>query len=237
MAGIATDGFNETVGFSGALGGMQPAFLLQNGVPQTFTPPPFINESFDNGQGGPNYRPFDGDQVPRAYQWNLTVERQVKQNLHLSGAYIGNHGSRLLSQLDPLNALNPSLLTSMGPELNDQFTPNQTTVDGVNQPYTGWAGQMEACAPSVAQALRPFPQYCGNLYGQNENHGWSNYDSLQLSATQRISHGLWLLANYTWSKTMTTTEFVQTSTGYHGNFSVPEEPELQAFLLRRAPDA
>jgi hypothetical protein len=211
--GIATDGFNETVGFSGALGGMQPAFLLQNGVPQTFTPPPFINESFDNGQGGPNYRPFDGDQVPRAYQWNLTVERQVKQNLHLSGAYIGNHGSRLLSQLDPLNALNPSLLTSMGPELNDDFAPNQSTVDGVNQPYTGWAGQMQACAPSVAQALRPFPQYCGNLTGQNENHGWSNYHSLQLSATERLSHGLWMLANYTFSKTMTTTEFVQTGDG------------------------
>ena len=243
-AGIATDGFNEDVGFSSGLGGIQPAFLLQNGVPQTFTKPPFISESFDNGQGGPNYRPFDANQVPRAYQWNLTVEHQVKQNLHLTGAYIGNHGSRLLSQLEPINALNPSLLTSMGPLLNDQFTTNQASVDGVSQPYTGWAGQMAACAPSVAQALRPFPQYCGNLYGNNENQGWSNYDSLQLSAEQRFSHGLWLLANYTWSKTMTTTEFAQTSTYYmsispyqkNRNYGIARNDVPQMFNLSFAYD-
>ncbi|MGA2986248.1 MAG: carboxypeptidase regulatory-like domain-containing protein [Terriglobia bacterium] len=210
-AGIATDGFNNNVSFSSGLGGIQAPFLLQNGVPQTFQKPPFFTESFDNGEAGPNYRPFDANQVPRAYQWNLTVEHQFKENFHVSGAYIGNHGARLLSQLNPLNAINPSLLTTMGSELNDQFAPNETTVDGVNQPYTGWAGQMAGCAPSVAQALRPFPQFCGNLYGTNENHGWSNYDSFQATAEQRFSHGLWLLANYTLSKTMTTSEFVQTS--------------------------
>lgn len=214
-AGIATDGFNETVGFSSSLGGMQPAFLLQNGVPQTFQKPPFISESFLNGQGAPNYRPFDGDQVPRAYQWNLTVEHQIKDNLHVTGAYIGNHGSRLLSQINPINALNPSLL-SMGATLYNQFQPSQASLNGVNQPYTGWAGQMQACAPSVAQALTPFPQYCSNIYGNNENQGWSNYDALQLSAERRFSHGFWLLANYTWSKTLTTAEFVQTSTEYQG---------------------
>ncbi len=237
-AGIATDGFNETVGFSSGLGGIQPAFLLQNGVPQTFTPPPFINQSFDNGEGGPNYRPFDANQVPRAYQWNLTVEHQIKQNLHVTGAYLGNHGSRLLSQLEPLNALNPSLL-SMGTALFDQFSPNQTTVDGVTQPYAGWAAQMSACAPTVAQALQAFPQYCGNLYGNNENHGWSNYDSLQLSIEERFSHGLFLLGNYTWSKTMTTTEFVQTSTYYTGispfqknrNYNVARNDVPQMFNL------
>ena len=182
--------------------------------------------------------------MPRAYQWNLTVEHQVKQNLHLTGAYIGNHGSRLLSQLDPINALNPSLLTSMGPLLNDQFTTNQASVDGVSQPYTGWEGQMAACAPSVAQALRPFPQYCGNLYGNNENQGWSNYDSLQLSAEQRFSHGLWLLANYTWSKTMTTTEFAQTSTYYmsispyqkNRNYGIARNDVPQMFNLSFAYD-
>lgn len=214
-AGIATDGFNETVGFSSSLGGIQPAFLLQNGVPQNFQKPPFINESFLNGQGAPNYRPFDGDEVPRAYQWNLTVEHQIKDNLHVTAAYIGNHGSRLLSQINPINALNPSLL-SMGSALFDQFQPSQATMNGVSQPYTGWAGQMKACAPSVAQALTPFPQYCSNIYGNNENHGWSNYDALQFAVERRFSHGLWLLANYTWSKTLTTTEFVQTSTEYQG---------------------
>jgi hypothetical protein len=208
--GIATDGFNETVAFNSALGGIQPAFLLQDGVPQNFQKPPFINSSYLNGENAPNYRPFDANQLPHAYQWNVSAQHQFTDNFHVNVAYVANHGSRLMSQLDPANALNPSLL-SMGGSLFDQFAPDQATLDGVNQPYAGWAGQMQACAPSVAQALVPFPQYCGNIFGLNENHGWSNYQALQLSAEHRLSHGLWLLADYTFSKTLTTSDFVQAS--------------------------
>jgi cytochrome c oxidase cbb3-type subunit III len=35
----------------------------------------------------------------------------------------------------------------------------------VEEPYAGWTEQMQACAPTVAQALLPFPQYCGPLAG------------------------------------------------------------------------
>ena len=59
----------------------------------------------------------------------------------------------------------------MGDALNDEFQPGQTSLDGVPLPYAGWVEQMTGCAPSVAQALRPFPQYCDNLQGLNENHG------------------------------------------------------------------
>ncbi|MGH9401508.1 MAG: carboxypeptidase regulatory-like domain-containing protein, partial [Terriglobia bacterium] len=236
--GIATDGFNETVSFSSALGGLQPAFLLQNGLPQNFTPPPFINESSLNGQGGPNYRPFNANQVPYAQQWNLTVQHQFSQNTHVSVGYVASHGARLLSQIDPINALNPSYL-SMGSELYDQFQPNQASLDGVSQPYAGWAAQMQACAPSVAQALRPFPQYCGNLTGDNENQGWSNYNSLQASFEHRFAHGLWLSAAYTWSKTMSTTDFIQVTTQGSAfspyqkgrNYSLSEQDIPQIFSL------
>ena len=68
--GIATDGFNETVTFNSTLGGIQPAFLLQDGLPQNFTPPPFIDSSFLNGQNAPNYRPVDANRRPYTQQWN-----------------------------------------------------------------------------------------------------------------------------------------------------------------------
>jgi hypothetical protein len=62
---------------------------------------------------------------------------------------------------------------------------------------------MTACAPSVAQALLPYPQYCGPLQGLNENAGNSTYHSLQLKAEKRLANGLWFLASYTWSKLLT----------------------------------
>ena len=210
--GIATDGFNETVTFNSTLGGIQPAFLLQNGLPQNFTKPPFIDSSFLNGQNAPNYRPADANRRPYTQQWNLTIERQVGKDMLLTGAYVGNKGTRLLSQVNPLNALNPSLL-SMGNALNDQFSPGQTVLDGVKAPYAGWAQQMTGCAPTVAQALLPFPQYCGNIYGQNESDGNSTYHALQLSAERRFSHGLYFLAAYTFSKTLTDADYSQSSQG------------------------
>jgi hypothetical protein len=88
----------------------------------------------------------------------------------------------------------------MGTKLYDQFQPGQTTLDGVPIPYAGWVGQMTGCPPTVAQALVPYPQYCGNLYGLNENAGNSTYNSLQVKAEKRFSRGLWILSSYTWSK-------------------------------------
>jgi hypothetical protein len=118
----------------------------------------------------------------------------------------------LLSQINALNALNPGLL-SMGNALNDQFAPGQAVLDGVKAPYAGWAQQMTGCAPTVAQALLPFPQYCGNIYGQNESDGNSTYHALQLSAERRFSHGLYFLAAYTFSKTLTDADYSQSSQG------------------------
>jgi hypothetical protein len=213
--GIATDGFNETAGFSSSLGGLQPAFLLQNGFPQTFTPPPFISSSFLNGENSPNYRPFDANNLPRAYQWNLTVEHQFTNNFYINVAYVGNHGLRLTSELDPINALNPSYL-SLGSSLYDQFQPGQTTLDGVAAPYAGWAQQMQACSPTVAQALVPFPQYCNNIYASNENIGSSTYNSLQVKAEKRMAHGVWILGAYTWSHLLTNADSAQTTNSSNG---------------------
>jgi hypothetical protein len=210
--GIATDGFNETVTFNSSLGGIQPAFLLQNGLPQTFSQPPFIDSTFLNGQNAPNYRPVDANRRPYTQQWNFTIEHQVGQNVMVTAAYVGNKGTRLLSQVNALNALNPALL-SLGNRLNDQFTPGETTLDGVSIPYAGWVQQMTGCAPTVAQALRLYPQYCGNIYGQNESDGNSTYHALQLTAEKRFSNGLYFLADYTFSKTLTDADYSQSTQG------------------------
>lgn len=206
--GISQDGFNASPAFSSSEGGLQAAFLLSQGFPQNFAHPPFINPGADNGSGSINYRPFEANRLPYAQQWNLTVEHQFTPNTYVSGSYVGNKGTRLLSNTAPLNALNPQLL-SKGESLLDQFQPGQTSLDGVPVPYPDWVSQMQ-CAPTVAQALLPYPQYCSELVGQNENAGNSTYHGLQLKAEHRMSGGLWMLASYTNSKTLTDSDSIQT---------------------------
>src|SRR5256885_1409649 len=83
-----------------------PTFYLDNQIPAPAQLPPFISGSFDNGHGI-LYRPLDANRRSYAQQWNLTIERQLPQNVFLSLAYVGNKGSRLPSSLNPVNVLNP----------------------------------------------------------------------------------------------------------------------------------
>jgi hypothetical protein len=92
----------------------------------------------------------------------------------------------------------------MGSALNDVFAPGQASLDGVPAPYAGWAAQMTGCSPTVAQALLPYPQYCGTIQGLDENAGSSTYHSLQIKAEKQMSHGMYILGSYTWSKLLTT---------------------------------
>src|SRR5262249_23281809 len=79
----------------------------------------------------------------------------------------------------------------------------QTSLHGVPEPYAGWREQMTGCAPSLAQALLPYPQYCSNLQGLNEFHGKSIYHSLQAKVEKRFSAGTFVLVSYTFAKLIT----------------------------------
>ena len=197
--GISLDGFANDAPFSSTLGGIQPAFLLEQGYPQNFAPPPDIRSDYRNGQGI-LYRPLDANKRPYSHQWNLTVERELTRDVSLSVAYVATAGRRLPSTITALNAINPQYL-SMGNALYDEFQPGQTSLNGVPLPYSGFVDQMTGCAPSVAQALRPYPQYCDNLTGLNQSVAESQYHSLQMKLEKRFSGGMYALVSYTLSRT------------------------------------
>src|SRR5438445_416321 len=109
--GIQLDGYNLSQSF-GTLkdpttSQNDPTFYVDNGVPAPALTPPFISGSFDNGHTNILYRPLDANRRSYSQQWNLTIERQLPQNVFLSVAYVGNKGSRLPSSLNPVNVLNP----------------------------------------------------------------------------------------------------------------------------------
>lgn len=210
--GMSLDGFNLNQSFSTTgTGGVIPAFYIQNGFPQNFTRPPFITSDFRNGQSI-LYRPADANRRPYSQQWNLTIERELPQSMFLSVAYVGSKGTRLPSNLQPLNRLDPrtARVQALGPDRLYSEVPETGvafagTANEVREPYTGWARQLKSkgCNPTVAQALMPFPQYCDQLFGLNENVGNSTFHSFQAKLEKRFSKGIFFLVSYTNSKLIT----------------------------------
>ncbi len=68
-----------------------------------------------------------------------------------------------------------------------------------------WQGQARsryngfATTQTLAQALRPFPQF-GNINYRRAPLGRTWYDSLQVKATKRFSHGIDSVGTFTWAK-------------------------------------
>ena len=207
--GISQDGYNANAVFGSSNGGTQAAFVLSAGLPSNHPVPPDLVSTFDNGGNAPVYRARTANRLPYAQQWNLTVEHQFTDRDYVSASYVGTKGTRLLSQIDPINVVDPRFL-AMGAQLNDVFQPGDTVVDGVPAPFPNFATVVTGCAASVAQALRPFPQYCNTIGGLNENQGSSTYHALQLKAEHRFSRGLWALLSYTNSKLITNSDNAET---------------------------
>lgn len=236
--GMSLDGFNPVVNFGNSLSGYEPAFYLDKGFP-AYSTAADVSQGADNGHS-PQYRPTYGNHLSYTQQWNLTVERKITSSSFLSVAYVGNKGTHLPSQMQPLNYLNPSLLTSMGStELNTVFQPGQTSLFGVNAPYAGWAQQLNTaggCAPTVAQAMVAYPQFCGGLTGVNENQGTSIYESLQVNFQKNFSNGLYLQANYTLSRLTTNASSTTQSVANYGGIGAVISPYQGSRNTALSPD-
>lgn len=218
--GMSLDGFNPSISFNDSLSGYQPAFYLDNGFP-AYSKAPDISLTADNGKGGPLYRPTHANHLSYTQQWNLTVERKIGNSAVASVAYVANKGTHLPSQMQPLNYLDPALLTSMGSTaLNSVFQPGQTVLNGVTVPYSNWVDTLNTvgtCTPTVAQALVRYPQYCNGLTGENENEGTSMYNSFQAKIEKQFSNGLYAGANYTFARLTTdASSTTQSTAGYGG---------------------
>ena len=244
--GMSQDGFNKTLNLSESpRGGFRvPALYLTSGISatQTGSTSSSIDSGFDNGTSPSIYRPLDGNKRPYSSQWNLTVERQLPHNFFTQVSYVGTKGTHLPSALSPLNVLNPgnSAIFGLGSDLDVNYNsangPATFAADGVSVPYAGWASQMTGCSPTIGQALVPYPQYCGDLQGDNEYHGNSFYNSFQARVERHITNGLYTLGSLTVSKLMSNGTFsTQGNSGGAGNTSAFSPYDIgRAYAL--APD-
>jgi hypothetical protein len=123
--------------------------------------------------------------TPYVTMWTVDLQRAITTNLSLDLAYVGNHGTKLLGLTD-LNQ----------PPLGSGWDP--ATLGGCEA-----APGPTNCAPNTTAevAAEPFARkfpYLGYINWMS-NVGDSNYNALQVTLTQRTSHGLSFIAGYTYS--------------------------------------
>jgi hypothetical protein len=180
-------------------------FQIDNGVPQILPPTGVLTPQGQNGNSGVILIPPNSGILPDIQSWNLDVQRQIAANLLVDAAYVGSKGTHLPTLNIIPNQVNPVYL-SLGNDLGMDISclsngscPNAIAA-GVKVPYAGFSG-------TVAQALRPFPQY-GN-FTQDDNSfgpdktGNSTYNAFQLKVDRRFAEGLNFLVSYTVSKNIT----------------------------------
>ena len=191
-------GFSTNPSYSSADNGVTPIFLLSGSFP-AFPLPPFVDPTVANGQtprGSRTVRPRacrsstvgicrSSGNSPGRWSWISPItDRQDRIS------------SRRLLNIDQIN---PIYLKTLGPAvLNSNISSPAAIAAGVPKPYPTFNG-------SVAQALRPYPQYTGidTWSGAGDHSGHSTYHSGIVKLEKRYASGLTFQTSYVLSKLMT----------------------------------
>jgi hypothetical protein len=186
--------------------GITPIFLYDQGLPP-YTRPPVIDPSFSNG-ASPAYWDGEAVRLPENYQWSFSVQRQVTSSTVVEANYHATIGAHLVAGLKRYNQLPFSLLERYGRTLlSSSIDSAAARAAGFTRPYQAINCQFSAtCAPvSVAQALRPFPQFrdINTSSGAGDKSGHASYHSLLLKIDKRYGQGLTLQGSYVLSKLLT----------------------------------
>jgi hypothetical protein len=149
----------------------------------------------------------NGGRPSRSFQWSIGVQREITRNLLAEVSYVGNRGmwwptpgavnyNANTSQSLLADGLDITTLSAR----NIVAAPIGSAAAGPFQnklPYAGFP-----LTSTVAQALRPYPQFTNAPAPLWAPLGDNWYNSLQVRVIKRLSHGLNVSYNFTWSKSL-----------------------------------
>jgi hypothetical protein len=170
----------------------------------------------------PTYIDPNAARPSRQYQWSFGIQREITRNLVAEASYVANRVVWLsAANLAPLNAVSQQILAKYG--FGDFNSASDAALLGATISSLS-AAQRAALAArgmslipyggfptnqTVRQALMPYPQFSTitgvGITPSGAPLGKSWYDSLQVTVTKRLSHGLSLNSNFTWSKALSLT--------------------------------
>jgi hypothetical protein len=127
--------------------------------------------------------------IPYVTLWTLGIQRALAANTSVEIAYVGDHGTKLIS----VNDLNAAPLGS-------GWTTQATAACLASAPTYGNCAPDSAAEVAARPFVRQFPYMKNILFFSNGDT--SNYNGLQATLTQRTSHGLSFTAGYTYSHSL-----------------------------------
>ena len=166
----------------------------------------YPNPNFPANRNGPtSIVDQNAGRPARQIQWSVGLQREITRNTVVEASYVANRGAWWLSgSLNNYNAVTPQALAAVGLDINSAAdrailrAPIGSSAAGRFQnklPYAGFP-----TTASVAESLRPFPQFTSGLAPLWAPQGRTWYDSLQMKVTQRVWHGLEAQYAFTWAK-------------------------------------
>ena len=229
-ATIGTNGVYPLAGINPYVNIATPGSIVQPTWPVTdpniYPPPGTVGIP---GVSTPYVPDANENRPPRINQWSVGFQREITKDFIVEASYVANRAAWLpsgplgfLSQISPQKYASYHLYPypgtgpcSSGSGVCASSTYNNyadflLTTQPINSPQvisTMAARGITNLLPyasfnpfnTLESTLYPFPQF-GALEPSNSPTGNSKYDSLQIKATKRFSHGLQANANFTWAQ-------------------------------------
>jgi len=217
-------------------------FVDANGNPTTDTtgqavfdngfPNPFGDATHPDGIFGGNSINLFGLEVPRHFvspstqQWNLSVQQQLPHDWILEVGYVGTKGTHLRETRDaiqPVDArIHPITVTAKD---GTSYTINENSFANAN-----------ARSRALGLATQNYQLFASDA--------WSNYHSLQITASHRFSRSFYFLSAYTWSKALDATSSGNTAfntaindqTNLHDSYGPSDFDRTHRFVISYAWD-
>jgi Carboxypeptidase regulatory-like domain len=162
--------------------------------PFPFTLPFKSSQVFPNQIEVNEYDPSGNFRVPVTYDFNLTIEQQFNGGWATRLAYVGSASRHQFVELEVNPAVNDS--TNTGTATAPKLTfPGGTSAANARRIYES--------APTVGPCLTTVG--CNESYSQIVEAamiGNAHYNSFQATLVKKMSRGLQLMANYTWSRSI-----------------------------------
>jgi len=147
--------------------------------------------------------------TPYVYNYNLNVQQELLRNTVLQVGYVGSTGHKLL-RLRDINQPSNAQITAIDTFCGTTADPNaRGAAQCPGAPVQGFTTNMSS--------VEPFPPFIVN---QLESTAGSNYNSLQISLTQRNWHRFTHSVSYTWSHSI---DDASDSQDYVPNAAMPSD--------------